>query len=304
MKILITGAAGFTAYNLVKFLTSENAFATQPNEFFFTSLKVVKPDDSSHYFECDLRQTDSVYLLISAIKPDQIYHLAGAFTNDYEVDYAANVLSTKNILDAVLKSGLQTKVLLVGSAAEYGAISEAENPIKETHPLKPVSLYGLTKVYQTNLMDYYSRILNMNIVMARTFNIFGKGMSNRLFVGRIHEQIEKYKRQEISGISVGNLTSKRDYLAVEDAVKHYQTIMACGVSGEVYNVGSGYSIKMNELLLKILEEASLSHDVIQEQVHKTNKQVDIIDIYADMNKTKAIEIIYRTNLLVKQNHDR
>ena len=100
-------------------------------------------------------------------------HLAGSFTNDYELDYAANVLSTKNILDALLSSECKARILLIGSAAEYGAIDEEENPIAETHPLKPISIYGLTKVLQTQLMDYYYRMHQINIVMARTFNILG-----------------------------------------------------------------------------------------------------------------------------------
>lgn len=298
MKILITGAAGFTATHLSKLLAGQSDPASPPNELFFTSLRTNKPEYCTHYIPCDLTQFESVNSLLSSIRPDQIYHLAGSFTNDYALDYAANVLSTKNILEALLRSKTDVKVLLIGSAAEYGAVEEAENPITEGHLLKPISIYGLTKVYQTHLMNYYCRVHNLNIVMARTFNIFGKGMSNRLFVGRIYEQIEKYNRQEISKITVGNLKNRRDYLNVEDTVKHYRAIVAWGSPGEIYNVGSGKSIRIDDLLAKLLDEAGLAHDVIEEQIYKANKQIEVTDIYADMSKTKAIEV-HRQNTTLR-----
>lgn len=297
MKILITGAAGFTAIHLAKLLSVQGDSASEPRELFYSSLQTNRPEHCARYIPCDLSQFESVNSLISSIRPDQIYHLAGSFTNDYALDYAANVLSTKNILDALLRSGVNAKTLLIGSAAEYGAVEEAENPITEGHPLKPVSIYGLTKVHQTHLMDYYCRVHKLNIVMARTFNIFGRGMSSRLFVGRIYEQIEKYKRQEISKITVGNLKNKRDYLDVDDTVKYYQAIMACGSSGEIYNVGSAKSIRIYDLLVRLLDEAGLAHDVIEEQIYTENKQIDVADSYADMRKTKAIEIFFQNSTL-------
>jgi len=225
MRTLITGAAGFTARHLAKLLLTNHKVSAEDNEIYFTSLQKENPDYCSNYISCDLRQFEAVYSLIISTKPDQIYHLAGTFTNDFSSDYAANVQSTKNILDAVLKVGINVKILLVGSAAEYGAVDLADNPISEDHPLRPVSIYGLTKVFQTQLMEYYCRAYNLNIVMARTFNIFGPGMSNRLFVGRIQEQIKKYKRHEISTITVGNLNNWRNYLPIEDVVNKYLVIM-------------------------------------------------------------------------------
>ena len=288
MKILVTGAAGFTARHLAKLLAGGGDASAEHNEFYFSSLEKDRPDYCTNYVSCDLSQFEAVRSLISSIKPDQIYHLAGSFTNDYALDYASNVLSTKNILDAVLQANLNAKILLIGSAAEYGAVEEADNPISENHPLRPVSIYGLTKVYQTHLMEYYSRVHKLNVVMARTFNILGPGMSNRLFVGRLYEQIDKYKRQEIKKITVGNLKNKRDYLGVAEAVKHYLAIMACGSPGEIYNVGSGKSIRIDELLTKLLDEVGLAHDIIEEQSVTANKLFDIPDIYADLSKTKEV----------------
>jgi GDP-4-dehydro-6-deoxy-D-mannose reductase len=287
MKILITGAAGFTATHLAKELAARSGPAAGRNELFFTGIRADRPEHCADYIQCDLSQFEPVRQLIDSIRPDQIYHLAGSFSNTYELDYQANVLSTRNVLESVLRAQSGARVLLVGSSAEYGTVTADDNPIREDHPLKPISIYGLTKVFQTQLMDYYCRVNKLNIVMARTFNIFGEGMSNRLFVGRLYQEINKYQRGEISKITVGNLKSKRDYIDISDAVKLYEAIMTAGKSGEIYNVGSGKSIQIADLLAKILQQAGLSHEVIEEQFY-SEKANEVSDIYADMTKTKTI----------------
>ena len=215
MKILITGAAGFTAKHLIALLSTESA----PAELYLTS-RSASPLVKTVL--CDLGEESAVLNLICTIKPNQIYHLSGSFTNNYEADYRANVLTSKYILDSIRSLKLNCRVLLIGSAAEYGLIAAADNPVTETHSLKPVGIYGLTKMFQTHLMDYFWRMYQLNVVMARSFNLIGKGMSNHLFVGKLYEQIEQYQRGKIKRITVGNLGNRRDYINVEEAVKAYR----------------------------------------------------------------------------------
>ena len=185
MKILITGANGFTSSHLVRYLQQNpelKIYCTTRNQ----------PENANSII-CDLTDYNSVNNLIQEIKPDQIYHLAGSFSNDYHTDYANNVLSSKYVLDSLIKNKLSCRVLLIGSAAEYGFIKEEDNPVKEDHPLNPVSIYGLTKVYQTHLMKFYCQVYDLDIVMARPFNLLGENISRQLFIGRVYQQIEEYK---------------------------------------------------------------------------------------------------------------
>lgn len=276
MKILVTGAKGFSAKYLVSLLSSES-----DSQLFYADLVSTK---EKKWHQCDLSDFYAAYSLIKEVKPDRIYHLAGSFSNQYDIDYKANVLSTKNILDSILKLNLKCRVLLIGSAAEYGIVSEYDNPVKEDHVLAPVSIYGLVKVYQTHLMKFYCSVYKMDIVMSRTFNLFGKGMSNKLFVGRIYEQIDEYRRGSISKIVLGNLVNKRDYIDCETAVKYYVAIMNHGMSGEIYNVGSGKSIRICDLLQIILEENNLSMEIVEKRSIDDPNKIDINEIYADTSK--------------------
>lgn len=282
IKVLITGANGFAGSHLVKHLQ-------QNPELRIYYVNRNKTQDDS--YACELANYESVDNLIQETQPDQIYHLAGSFSNDYDIDYANNVLATKNILDTLLKHRVSCRVLLIGSAAEYGLVKEEDNPVKEDQPLSPVSIYGLTKAYQTHLMDFYCQVYNLDIVMARTFNLLGTNISNRLFVGRVFQQIEQYKNGEIEKILLGDLQSKRDYINVQEAVGYYETIMTYGKTGNIYNVGSGTSIKLSDLLEKILLENDVSMNIIKtlsrDNIHKLN----INNIFADMSKFNALRIL-------------
>lgn len=272
MNVLVTGAAGFTATYLMERLVKEEA------------LKIFRTDVA----DCDLTQLSDVEKLIASVRPKQIYHLAGSFSNSYEKDYQNNVLTTKTILDALVSLKAPCRVLVVGSAAEYGV--PATNPVPEEAPLKPISIYGLTKVFQTHLMAHYVSVHGLDLVMARTFNIRGKGSSKHLFMGQLYHQIEEYKQGKISKLTFGDLSAERDYIEVREAVEHYRTIMNHGATGAIYNVGSGRPIKMAELLSQILAEHGLTPDVVEQ---KGAKKSQVGQIYADIQKLRHLALLVR-----------
>lgn len=281
MKVLILGANGFTGRELIRHLERSAA-----HEIYCAALSMPQQPRS---FECDLTCAESVLSLVERLRPDQVYHLAGRFTNDYEVDYPANVVSTKNLLDSIRKLQIDCRVLLIGSSAEYGLVEPNENPVDEKHELNPVSVYGLTKVYQTQLMRLYHAVHRMDVVLARPFNLLGRGVSPKLFVGRVQQQIESYVKGEISKIVLGNLRHRRDYISVEKAVAAYELIMNHGQAGEVYNVGSGHSIAIHELLKNMLSEHGLSMDIVEEQLNDGVGKLDIKDLYADLSKISSLK---------------
>jgi GDP-4-dehydro-6-deoxy-D-mannose reductase len=280
MKVLITGSLGFSGRHLNKYLGGKNNLRV-----FTTDIGVSHLPD---FFTCDFTKYEEVLRLIVNVAPDQIYHLAGALSNDYAIDYSSNVLATKVLFDALLTSGRSCRVLLVGSSAEYGLINKSDNPVKETQILNPVSIYGLTKVYQTHLMKLYHQLYGINVVMARTFNLMGSGMSERLFVGRIFNQITEYKKGTAGSIMVGNLESRRDYIDISDAIQYYELIMNFGKDGEIYNIGTGCSIRMRDFLKNILFQNGLDMSIVQEVPIDLSNKLEVPDLFADITKVTRL----------------
>ena len=280
MRVLVTGAGGFSGRHLVTYLVSNHS----------GDISCTSPTSKAgkNWFSCDLTEREAVSQLIEQVAPDQIYHLAGLNSNDLDADYRVNVLSAQNILETIIETQRQCRVLLIGSSAEYGFVREEDNPVNEDHVLTPMTIYGLTKVYQTYLMKFYYSRYNLDIVMARPFNLMGRDAPTNLFIGRIYEQIEAFQAARASKIVVGNLENRRDYIPIEEAVRHYVLIMQRGNSGEIYNVGSGTSIPIRDVLKQILEENGLSMAIVEEHRPALPHKFDIKNLVADIAKLKTL----------------
>ena len=279
MTILITGASGFSGKCLTQTLVGEKTLLVRtPDYLEIANCKTVT---------CDLLEIETVKNVVKELMPTEIYHLAGSFTNDYEVDFRLNVTATKNLLDSVKQYVPTARILLVGSAAEYGLITNDQCPVKEDSPLQPCNVYGLTKIYQKYLMDFYAGSFSLDIVMARPFNLYGRDISPRLFIGKVYREIAKFKNGITTEISLGNLNSERDYISIEKAISHYIKIMASGLKGEIYNVGLGVPTRTGEILKVILEEEGLDMSAIRANTRNTQLN-DSDRIYADISKLKGL----------------
>lgn len=144
------------------------------------------PIDSEH-IQIDVSDYSQTLAAIASIRPSIIVHLAASYNNEFDPAFAINVLGAKNLLAALKETSTPARVVLAGSAAEYGLVSASENPIGVQRVLRPVSIYGLTKSWQTNwgLLCAHE---GQDVVIARIFNLYGSEMSQRLFVGRVQQQ--------------------------------------------------------------------------------------------------------------------
>jgi GDP-4-dehydro-6-deoxy-D-mannose reductase len=209
--------------------------------------------------------------------PDYIVNFVGSFTScSLNEAIRLNVGVSNTICEAVIEANLKLKkILLIGSAAEYGYPDYV--PISETAVLKPVNHYGLSKVMQCNAVEYYARVKKLPVSLARTFNIIGKGISNNLSIGAF---VEKIKAVDDRGtITVGNLTAKRDFLDVRDVVSAYWNILQSEQSEMVYNVCRSESVSMYDIV-RLMIDAS-GKDIHIEQDATLQKEHDVDDIYGD-----------------------
>lgn len=276
---LITGASGFTAKKLIGKI-SNNKILVDIND-------PLERDINSKFINCDLTNFYAISEIVRNYKPSEIYHLAGSFSNDYQKDFSINYLATKNILDSVKNYSKKSKILLIGSAAEYGMIKKEDCPIDENFPLSPNNVYGYTKILQKIMMDFYFKVHKLKIVMARPFNLYGFGISTDLFIGKLYEQINLYKKGKIKNIKLGNLDSERDYLSIDEAIDHYIKIIKFGICGQVYNVGSGEPTKTSEILKTILKKENIDYGVVISNTRRLQAN-DSDCIYSNINKLKKL----------------
>ena len=281
-RILVLGSEGFIGKKFIEF---QNALDFPDKNLFKVDIREIK---KQNYYKCNASNYENLNSIIQKIVPDEIYNFSGSFSNVFEIDYMNNVIVSKNIFDSLIQNKqMDCKVLINGSAAEYGFIKESSSPVKEDSSLNPVSFYGLSKVYQTFLAKTYFLRDNVNVFVTRPFNIIGYGITNKLFIGRLISEIE----QNITSrkkITLGNLDSERDYIDINDLLKAYKLIMERGTPGEVYNIGSGKSIKMLDLLRIFLEVFNIDFKDV-EQSEDLVRRFDVPKIVGDISKLKELK---------------
>ncbi len=273
--VLITGATGALGLAVIARLKDEINYNVVT-----TSRQAVESG-----FQLDVCNSEDFSAVINNTKPDLILHLAATFVNDFDMAYAINVEATRNLLDIVQKSRHNTRILLIGSAAEYGAVRPEESPICEDHALNPVSIYGLTKAWQTQLAGLYAS-RGVDVIVARVFNLDGEGLSERLFIGRLQKQIDEVLTGKKSVIELGALTATRDYISTNEAIDQILAIAAYGDTGRVYHVASGKPVVMRDVLMRYLEIYKLDASIVHESTALTNRVgYDVPVIYADITST-------------------
>jgi nucleoside-diphosphate-sugar epimerase len=281
VKALVTGANGALGRLLCRRLADEGGVEVLGAD--------LTPGDAPGHVACDVTDAAAVTALVDRTRPDRIFHLAGTASNDFERARSVNADGARFLCEAVRRLGLRTRLVVIGSAAEYGLVEPAENPVTEARALRPVSVYGLTKAFQTQIAAFYAAHHAVDIVVARLFNLLAPGLAEHLILGRAERLIAQFRRGEIATLEFGNLSSSRDYVDGAQALDQLQLIAAKGVSGEVYHVASGRPVVMRDLLARLLREAAIGFDVVREAPERpTRLGSDVPMIYADLSKTQRL----------------
>jgi GDP-4-dehydro-6-deoxy-D-mannose reductase len=132
-----------------------------------------------------------------------------------------------------------------------------ELPISETRIPAPVVPYGLAKYWQTATTMYYAN-KGVSAVVARLFNLVGTGTPTRLSVGAFAEQLRRIREgEEEPLLVVGDLSPRRDFIDVADASLALTALAATPGASGVYNVCSGRSVSMKEVLDLMISEAGV-----------------------------------------------
>jgi len=217
----------------------------------------------------DLLDAEAVKRAVTETHPDAIFHLAGQADvglswREPRRTFELNVIAAINLLEEVREYGPQTRMVLVGSSDEYGSPGEAGKSVSEELELRPQTPYAISKKAQEELARVYTRAYGMNVCMTRSFNHGGAGQREGFLIPDFAAGIVRVEKGLADKLTVGNLTSRRDFTHVKDIVRAYRMLAEKGRPGEVYNVGSGSTWSTQEVLDKLLLLAKVSIPVEQD----------------------------------------
>jgi GDP-4-dehydro-6-deoxy-D-mannose reductase len=246
VRALVTGAHGFAGRYLVAHLRAMGD-------------DVVELDRGGEN-GVDIVERAAVHARVADAQPDVVFHLA-AFTHvgeSWSVPtevLRVNVEGTANVLDAARAAGVG-RVIVVGSAEEYGRAGTADVPLREDTPLRPTSPYAASKAAASLLALQAHLGAGLDTVRVRPFNHTGPGQPPKFLVPALAHRIAAAERDEIDEIAVGSLDPVRDLSDVRDIVRAYRLLAEHGTAGEVYNVCSGQGVTVRDVAERLVALAT------------------------------------------------
>ena len=279
MKALIIGAAGFVGGNLINQLKGWDIHATKlPHE--------TTPISYVPFYDLDVSDKSCINSLLDEIQPDVIFHLAAQSSvalswKNPALTVDVNIKGSLNLLEGVKFARKPPRVLLVGSGEEYGPVDPLEGRISETRALHPGNIYAVTKAAQGMLGQIYAKAYGLDILVIRAFNHTGPGQTDQFVISNFCRQVANIKAGfHPPEMKVGNLEARRDFCDVRDVVRAYQLLAERGKSGEVYNVGSGKEISIQEALDLIISISGTKVTITQdpERMRPSDAPIIVADI--------------------------
>jgi GDP-4-dehydro-6-deoxy-D-mannose reductase len=259
--VWITGASGFSARHLAACLRR-----TEPGS---RLVGLARGSSQNAAFDAwhtvDVTDAAALKRAVDADPPDMIYHLAGvSHPASEQVLWFTNVAGTRLLIEAVASSGKQRiRMLVTSSAAVYRPTSDK---VDENSPTGGANAYGRSKWGQEKIALASGREFGVGVVIARTFNLIGPGIPQRLLAGNLCAKLQEPGNQPIV---MGDLSSYRDFIDVRDAVEAYRLIATKGRGNQIYNVCTGHATRSRTLAQRLAALAGKAGNIEERLSHQS-----------------------------------
>lgn len=261
-KVLVTGGAGFVGSHLCEELVNLGSNVISADNYSAgkkENIKFLQKYDNFQAVNMDVTQKDGWNDIFTDL--DIIFHNAASKKNiclmNPQRDLEVNAGGTLNLLLLASKFRVD-KFVHASTGSVYG---EPEIfPSDESHPLNPVSYYGVSKLAGERYVAAFNRLYGMNTTILRYFHVYGTRQESNEFGGVVSIFLRKILENKSIEI-FGDGQQVRSFTYVKDLVKaNLLAAVTPGASGEVFNAASGISISINELAtgLKKLTKSDVS----------------------------------------------
>jgi GDP-4-dehydro-6-deoxy-D-mannose reductase len=217
--------------------------------------------------EGDIEDPFSIDYAVKRAAPDRIYHLAAQSYPSASWDapiatMRANVEGTVHLLEAVRRHCPNALVHIAGTSAQYGWVQPENTPIAETHPMIPLSPYGVSKVAAELTGLQYHHNYGLHVVVTRSFNHVGPHQGDRCSIQTFCQQmaaIEAGLQEPV--MAVGNLEARRDFTHTTDVARALWLLLSHAPPGQVFNLCSGNATRIGDIVEIVRQQGRVPVEV-------------------------------------------
>lgn len=279
MKVMITGGAGFVGSHVADACTAQG-YETFVVDNFSTGLQT-NISESCHMIQGDITKPE-IRTIIHEIRPDFLFHFAAQSSvpvsvKDPRRDAEINVLGTINVLEAASEARVK-KIIYASTAAVYG--EPVNLPIDETHPVAPMSYYGISKFVPELYLKVFMETRDLPFTALRYANVYGPRQIPHGEGGVISIFVDRMLKGEPVTIH-GDGRQTRDFIYISDIVAANMAAMDKG-DGKILNIGTGKSTSVKAL-------AETIRKMVDQPVkieYGNPREGDIRDSYFDPSRAK------------------
>jgi len=284
MKALVTGCAGFIGSTLTDRLLNEG-------------FEVIGIDRFSDYYPRNIKEKNMIYAIkhprFSLMEEDivnmetfpdveYVFHLAAqagvraSWGKNFDVYIHDNITATQRLLEFYKAKNIR-KFVYSSSSSVYG---DSELPMREGEPVQPVSPYGVTKLAAEHLCYLYWKNFEVPTISLRYFTVYGPRQRPDMAIHKFIKAI--LLNEEITIYGQGRQT--RDFTYIDDIVESNIVAALSEFKGEVFNIGGGNRISVNDLITNI-EEVTGKTAVL---TYIEEQKGDVRDTWADTRKARDL----------------
>lgn len=254
MRILVTGGAGFIASHIVDaYIAGGHSVEVIDN---LSTGREGNLHPRAVFHRADIREAAVVDGIMRAGRFDVVSHHAAQMdvrrsVADPVYDASVNVIGVLTLLECAVRHGVRQMIFASSGGAIYG--EQEAFPADESHPTRPISPYGVTKLTTELYLHYYHAVHGLDSVSLRYANVYGPRQNPEGEAGVVAIFTSKMLRGEQPVVN-GDGRQTRDYVFVGDVVR--ANLLALDRKGcEVCNIGTGIETDVNTLF-RILREAT------------------------------------------------
>ena len=259
MRVLVTGGAGFIGGHSCRLLLERGHEVAAADDLSSGRRENLPAGAALHVL--DVRSSELAQL-IDRLRPEAVLHLAAQMdvrksVADPLFDASVNVLGTLNALEASRRAGVRRFVLASSGGAIYG--EQDVFPATESHPRRPASPYGVSKLCGEAYLEHYARDHGISALALRYANVYGEAQNAQGEAG----VVAIFAQRMLSGqepIIYGDGEQTRDFVHVEDVARINCAALESSAGGAL-NVGTGRETSVNEIARVLAQAAGWTRPV-------------------------------------------